>query len=144
MEGCKIWGNASAGVVVEDSGSQAVVKGCECVNAWELSRDPLLVLLGIRLHLRSVGKTLPLNASLYFSHRFSTSLGRIYDGKNSGVFFVQCGKGRVEGCQISGHEGAGVLVQGSGSEAVVVGCKCAGGRAGLFVGGSIVSDSASP
>ena len=33
-EDCKIWGNAEAGVHVQDSGSQAVVKGCECANAW--------------------------------------------------------------------------------------------------------------
>ena len=39
-------------------------------------------------------------------------------------------KGRVEGCRIWGNKGCGVDVKGSGSDAVVVGCKCARGRAG--------------
>ena len=62
----------------------------------------------------------------------STTCGRIYDGKNCGVLFVQGGKGRVEDCQIWGSVCSGVAVQDHGAEAVVVGCKCAGGRAGTF------------
>ena len=30
---CQIWGNEDANVGVRDSGSQAVVKACECANA---------------------------------------------------------------------------------------------------------------
>ena len=33
MEDCKIWGNKLANVTIQDSGSQAAVKGCECANA---------------------------------------------------------------------------------------------------------------
>ena len=33
VEDCKIWGNKTANVAVQDSGSQAVVNGCECANA---------------------------------------------------------------------------------------------------------------
>ena len=34
VEDCKIWGNKLANVGIHDSGTQAVVKGCECANAW--------------------------------------------------------------------------------------------------------------
>ena len=33
VEDCKMWGNAKASVHVDHSGSQTVVKGCECANA---------------------------------------------------------------------------------------------------------------
>ena len=57
--------------------------------------------------------------------------GRIHDGK-CGVVFAEGSMGRVEGCQIWGNAGSSVVVQDSSSEAVVVGCKCVGGRAGAF------------
>ena len=58
------------------------------------------------------------------------SPGRIYDGNDDGVAFMKGGKGRVQDCQIWGYGLSGVGVQGGGSEAVVAGCKCAGGRDG--------------
>ena len=69
---------------------------------------------------------------------------RIHDGKGEGVALVEGGKGRMEDCQIWGNERAGVVVRGNGSEAVVAGCKCAGGRAGSLIGGSRIPDSANP
>ena len=66
---------------------------------------------------------------LSYSRPFSKSPGRIYDGKEGGVAFIYGGKGQVEGCQIWGNETVSVFVQGDGSEAVMAGCKCAGGRA---------------
>ena len=63
---------------------------------------------------------------------------RIHDGKEVGTIFARGAKGRVDDCEIWGNADAGVTVQGDGSEAVVAGCKCAGGRAGAFFGGSVI------
>ena len=52
------------------------------------------------------------------------------------------GKGRVEGCQVWGNAQAGVGIRGDGSEAVVVGCKCAGKRRRAFSSRLCISDSA--
>ena len=46
VEGCQIWGHRLANVGVKDSGTQAVVKGCECANAWPCPVTSLLVLFG--------------------------------------------------------------------------------------------------
>ena len=51
--------------------------------------------------------------------------GRIHDGKEGGLFFVEGGEGQVEGCEIWGNAVAGVGVDGSSSQAVVKGCECA-------------------
>ena len=50
VEGCQIWGNKFANVYVHDSGSQAVVKGCECANAQAFPVTLFLFRLGGRLH----------------------------------------------------------------------------------------------
>ena len=55
---------------------------------------------------------------------------RIYESNSIGVS-LDGSQGRVEGCQIWGNELPGVVVQ-EGSDAVVVGCKCAGDRARVF------------
>ena len=56
---------------------------------------------------------------------------------------MQGGKGRVERCQIRGMM-SGVLVQGDGSEAVVVGCKCVRkGRVECFLYERVVSQNPS-
>ena len=36
VESCKIWGNAKANVHVQESGSQAVVKGCKCATPFSM------------------------------------------------------------------------------------------------------------
>ena len=68
----------------------------------------------------------------FYSRHFPTSRDRIHDGKQCGLAFVEGGRGRVEDCKIWGNERTGIFVQGSGSEAVVAGCKCAGGRVGVL------------
>ena len=47
VEDCQIWGNNLANVAVQGSGSQAVVKGCECAKRLGLHRDRLLVLVRV-------------------------------------------------------------------------------------------------
>ena len=75
----------------------------------------------------------------YFLH-FSTSLGRIHDGKEEGVAFIFGGNGQVIDCKIWGNAKANVHVQDSGSQAVVKGCECVNANAcpvtlfGLFGG----------
>ena len=66
------------------------------------------------------------------SRHCQSSLGRIHDGKAGGVLLLKGANGRMEGCQIWGNAEDGVSVQDDGSEAVLVGCKCAGGREGFF------------
>ena len=34
VEGCKIWGNKLTNVGFQNNGAPAVVKGCECADAW--------------------------------------------------------------------------------------------------------------
>ena len=45
VEGCQIWGHVKASVCVQGSGSQAVVKGCECATPG-LLHDPPCFFLG--------------------------------------------------------------------------------------------------
>ena len=58
-------------------------------------------------------------------HYVSKLRGRIYIGKDKGVFFSQGGNGWVEDCQIWGNPNFNVQVHGSGSHAVVKDCECA-------------------
>ena len=60
--------------------------------------------------------------------------GRIYEAILGAGVLLDGSRGRVEGCKIWGNADSGVTVKGDGSEAVVVGCKCAGGRAGVARG----------
>ena len=63
-----------------------------------------------------------------------------------GVIFFQGGKGRLEDCKIWGNILCGVLVRDQSSEAVVVGCKCAGAgkRQGRFFGGTCILITQAP
>ena len=120
VEGCQIWGNKRAGVHVQDRSSEAVVVGCKCAGG-------------------RMGMPFFMARDFIISEQFFFWLpptqpppGRIHDGGNVGVDFLRGGMGRGEDCQMRGNERAGVAVRGDGSKAVVVGCKCAGGRVGAF------------
>ena len=43
VECCRIWGNPKANLQVRDSGTQAVVKGCECADAWAFFRPATFI-----------------------------------------------------------------------------------------------------
>ena len=117
VEDCQIWGNKRVGVVVQDDGSKAAIAGCKCAGG----RAGVLYCRFVYFCFNQ-----PLTAMPLLLPALLNIARRIYDGNGSGVVFAEGGKGRVEGCQICGNDLAGVRVQGDGSEAVVVGCKCAG------------------
>ena len=126
VEGCQIWGNKVSNVYVQGggSGSQAIIKGCECANSWDslASPGPFMFCLGGRFHRRPVFNALhPPWAPATANHR----LGRIHGSRGAGVVFLQGVKGRVEDCRIWGCMEAGLLIDGCDSKIEVAGCKCA-------------------